>query len=162
MSKYEFFWKKDSPFSQHFRTPGVTQFTLDGQRFECGEQAMMYQKAVLMQDMLTAQVILETPDPNIVKRLGRQVKNFDQLKWDAAKWGIVYNINLAKFTQNPGLKKTLIATGTKTLVEASPYDTIWGIGMTQDDPRAQDPRLWKGQNLLGYILTDVRNHIKSL
>jgi ribA/ribD-fused uncharacterized protein len=66
--------------------------------------------------------------------------------------------NLAKFSQNPLLERFLLETGTRVLVEAAPRDLIWGIGLGQNDPRAQDPATWQGLNLLGFALMEVRRH----
>lgn len=154
-----FFWKSDSPFSHWYRKPGVIQFIHQGINFECAEQAMMYKKAELMQDLKSMELILKTPDPEIVKGLGRGVKNFDQERWDENKEDIVFNINISKFSQNKDLLDILATTEGKILVEASPYDKIWGAGLAIGDKNILFPARWRGQNLLGYILTDVRREL---
>jgi ribA/ribD-fused uncharacterized protein len=149
---YEFFWRASSPFSQWHRC----QFTNDGILFRSAEQFMMYYKAQLMGDVVRANMILQSSDPRDQKRIGRQIYNFDQELWDENKVGIVYAGNRLKFSQNPRLMKKLIATKGKMLVEASPYDKIWGIGLGLDDPDRFDPERWRGDNLLGQILTRIR------
>lgn len=99
--------------------------------------------------------------PKEAKTLGRSLKNFCPEIWDKYKLGVVYRGNLAKFTQHPKLKEYLLSTGNKILVEASPYDKVWGIGLGKNDPRVYDPNLWLGQNLLGFILMDVRETIRK-
>ena len=89
------------------------------------------------------------------------VHNFESAQWNACKEEIVFNANYAKFTQHPQLKVQLLATGDATLVEASPYDSVWGIGMGASNPDANNPTKWKGQNLLGGILERVRSELKE-
>jgi len=104
---------------------------------------------------------MKPSNPKEQKRLGRQVKNFEPIIWDRCKYSIVYLGNMAKFTQNEELKRILLATGEKTLVEASPLDQIWGIGLAEDSPLAQDRKTWRGENLLGKALTAVKDHIRA-
>jgi ribA/ribD-fused uncharacterized protein len=91
--------------------------------------------------------------------LGRQVKGFDPELWASKCFDIVVRGNILKFSQNQDARRHLIHTLNKTLVEASPYDKIWGIGIGQDDPRATNPALWEGKNLLGLALMSVRSKI---
>ncbi|MDN6268754.1 MAG: NADAR family protein [Tetragenococcus koreensis] len=134
----------------------VASFVVDGKEFKTCEHWMMYQKAVLFKDIKKANSILKAETPKEAKNLGRNVENFDEETWDKNKYGIVVKGNTYKFNQNEDLKDFLVSTGHKELVEASPYDTIWGIGLKQDDPRAKYKQQWKGQNLLGKALMDVR------
>jgi len=106
---------------------------------------MMYRKALLFGDTHYAQQILDATTPLQAKRLGRQVGNFDPQVWNQHKTNIVYENNYAKFTQNPHLLTQLLATGNKTLVEASPRDTIWGVGMGVTNPKIYDRRNWRGK-----------------
>lgn len=115
----------------------------------------MYAKAILFEDMETAAKILANPDPRAQKALGREVKGYVDAVWNDHRYEIVFEICKAKF-QNVNLKKVLLNTGDTILVEASPYDTIWGIGLGMTDPRRFDPSNWKGLNLLGKVLTDLR------
>lgn len=120
---------------------------------------MMCHKALLFGDSEIAKLILNTENPKKHKELGRKVRNFDEHTWKLRREQIVYKGNYLKFTQNLHLKNALIETVGTTLVEASPYDRIWGIGLSASDPRAKNRETWRGQNLLGDILTRVRNDI---
>jgi len=104
---------------------------------------------------------LNAGSPNQAKSLGRKVKNFDPKIWDEHKYEIVKQGNLLKFSQNEKFKTFLLATNNKILVEGSPYDKIWGIGMLESDSRAENPLLWNGENLLGFALMEVREELKS-
>ena len=152
--QYHFFWS--GPFSQWKRA----EFELDGDRFNTAEQAMMVGKARVFGDESMARKILTTRDARKQKALGRQVRGFDYAVWDAAKVDIVRRANLAKFSQNRGLRRKLFETGHRLLVEASPLDAIWGIGLDEATARETDPQLWPGQNLLGQILTEVREILR--
>jgi ribA/ribD-fused uncharacterized protein len=154
---FTFFFTEASPFSQWYRCA----FTVDGAAFNCAEQYMMYGKARLFDDAETGAAILAASHPREHKALGRKVKNFDDRAWRLAREEIVMAGNRAKFTQNPELLAQLLATAGTTLVEASPYDKIWGIGLAATDARASDPAQWKGQNLLGKILTALRDELAA-
>ena len=156
--KYVFFWKTASPFSNWH----PSKFTLDGQVFENMEQYMMWSKAMLMVDTETAQKILLTSDPRTIKALGREVRNFNSYLWDKVKYGVVYGGCYAKFTQNEKIKKVLMDTGDKVLVEASPFDKIWGIGLDEEMAKKTDSKDWPGENLLGKILTNLRDDLKKM
>ncbi len=131
----------------------------EGVLFNCTEQYMMYQKAMLFGDRKTAEAILDAKTPHGQKILGRQVNGFDQQVWEANAKRIVYEGNYYKFTQNPDLFEILKNTGAKLLVEAAPHDPVWGIGLQADDPLALDQATWKGKNWLGFILTAVRDDL---
>jgi len=155
-SKYNFFWRKGSPFSQwHSST-----YTLDGYQYSSAEQGMMHGKALLFGDEEMAAQILQTHDPKTIKKLGRYVKGFSDKEWKKHREDIVYRNNVAKFTQNGHLREALMNT-TGLLVEASPSDKIWGIGMHEDEARQIPESKWKGLNLLGKILTNVRETLRS-
>ncbi|RNB81128.1 NADAR family protein [Brevibacillus fluminis] len=156
--KFTFFWKSHSPFSQwHKRS-----FNLNGMTFTCAEQAMMYGKAMLFGDHGIAQRILQTAEPREQKQLGRLVKNFDKAIWEQNCMQIVKEANRAKFTQHEDLLEALLKTAGTTIVEASPTDSIWGIGLAEDDPRASNRRQWKGTNWLGQVLTELREELMNL
>ena len=142
-------------FSQWHHTP----FTLEGETFATAEQWMMFAKASLFGDSDRASQILATPDPAVQKRLGQVVSGFDQAVWDRWKIEIVYSGNVAKFGQNEGAHRQLRNTGSTMLVEANPRDWIWGIGRSLDDLQGHEPANWRGQNLLGRILTKVRQDL---
>jgi ribA/ribD-fused uncharacterized protein len=150
---FTFFFTDASPFSQWHRA----SFVVDDHTFSCAEQYMMYGKAQLFADAATAAEILAADHPRQHKALGRKVTPFDDATWRRNREAIVLAGNRAKFTQNPALLAQLLATRGTTLVEASPHDKIWGIGLAANDPRAADPAQWKGQNLLGKILTALRD-----
>lgn len=152
---YIFFSQSKSPFSQWH--PCV--FKVNDQTYFTAEQYMMHQKAILFGDQEAARLIMSTKDPRKHKSLGRKVKGFNEDVWDANRIRIVYEGNYAKFTQNPRLLKALMETVNKTLVEASPWDSVWGIGLDADDPRSLDPATWKGENLLGFTLTKLCNDL---
>lgn len=134
----------------------AARFEIEGRTFVTAEQWMMHGKAMLFGDTAVAAAILATDDPGEQKRLGQRVRAFDQAAWDRVKIDIVYRGNLAKFGQNDGALRQLKATAPAMLVEANPRDWIWGVGLGIDDPNAHAPAEWRGENLLGRILTKVR------
>lgn len=134
-------------------------FELDGVKVCCAEQWMMLSKARLFDDEARAAAILATEDPAEQKRIGQQVEGFDTTVWNVSKVDIVFRGSLAKFTQNPGAARQLRATEDAMLVEANPRDWIWGCGLSEDDAGISDPTQWRGENLLGRILTLVRERI---
>ena len=152
---FTFFFREQSPFSQWY----ACRFVVGGTTFVCTEQYMMYGKATLFGDADIAAEILAADHPRTHKALGRKVKRFDQSVWERERLRIVKDGNRAKFTQNEDLLAALLATKGTTLVEASPFDRIWGIGLAATDPRAQDPAQWKGRNLLGAVLTELRDEL---
>lgn len=155
--RFFFFWKNRSPFSNWF----MKDFEMNGIKFNCAEQAMMYEKAVLFGDSQTALQILMEKMPSKQKALGRQVSGFDESVWKQMREPIVKAILLKKFSQNEDLIVELFKTQGKTLVEASPVDNIWGIGLAEDDERAANRTSWNGLNLLGKLLTEVRGELMS-
>ena len=154
MKSYTFFW--NGPFSQWC----PSKFILNEITFNCAEQYMMYRKATLFGDNESAVGILKEPSPSDQKRMGRLVKGFQEETWLKHRETIVYRGNHAKFTQNRDLAENLMETAGTTIVEASPYDCIWGIGLAANDPRSFDERNWRGQNLLGKILTQLRRDLE--
>jgi len=123
---------------------------------------MMYRKALLMGDATSAQQILTATTPSQVRKLGQSVKPWDENLWLKNRLEIMYTGCFAKFSQNPPLKEKLLATGNTILVEASPPDRIWGIGLAEDHPDATSIDKWQGLNLLGQVLMKVREDIKSV
>lgn len=159
--EYRFFWKAvpsrdgratDACFSQWWRS----EFEVDGVTYSSAEQWMMASKARLFGDGETLADILAASDPATIKALGKKVKGFDQDTWERHRLDLVTEGNVAKFSQRPDLGAHLVATGEAVLVEASPLDRIWGIGLAEDHPDARDPRRWKGLNLLGFALMRAR------
>lgn len=161
-----FFWghtqKQDgiidkSCFSQWYPSP----FTVDGTVYATAEHWMMAKKAELFNDTEILKQILEAGKSAIAKELGRKIKNFDPVKWSEASYRIVVEGNRYKFLQHEALKIFLLYTGNKIIVEASPTDAIWGIGLSQNDKEAMNPFTWKGTNLLGFALMEVRDILKK-
>ncbi len=155
-SGHHFYWS--GPFSQW----QPYRFTLWGIDFNTAEQAMMVGKARLFKDEATATEIMATTDPGKQKALGRKVQGFDESVWDSNKVALVREINLAKFAQNKGLRRKLFQTAPKLLVEASPLDVIWGIGLDAQTAAATPENEWPGRNLLGRVLTEVREELTKI
>lgn len=142
-------------FSQWHHTP----FCLEGINFVTAEQWMMYCKAMLFGDKAAANKIIATEDPATQKRLGQTVTSFEQGAWDHWKIDVVYRGNIAKFAQNDGALRQLRNTAETLLVEANPRDWVWGSGLAIENPAGHSPAMWRGQNLLGLILTKVRDDL---
>jgi ribA/ribD-fused uncharacterized protein len=164
--KFLFFWRPGPEpdgrvgagcLSQWWPSP----FTVDGIAFATAEHYMMWRKAVLFRDRATAERILAAGHPHAAKTLGGRVAGFDQQVWNEHRVPIVVAGNQAKFSQHPQLRAFLLGTGQRVLVEASPMDRIWGIGLTHDDPAAAEPAKWRGLNLLGFALMQVRDTLRS-
>jgi ribA/ribD-fused uncharacterized protein len=136
-------------------------FALDGRKFATAEHYMMWSKAELFGDEASARAILRTESPAVAKRLGRGVKGFAQELWNAHRFDIVLRASIAKFSEHDDLRAVLFATGGAILVEASPRDRIWGIGLGASNPRARDPLAWRGLNLLGFALTRARGALRG-
>ncbi|GIJ76723.1 hypothetical protein SAMN05443287_108237 [Micromonospora phaseoli] len=164
--KFLFFWghqpQRDGSIgpgclSQWWPAP----FTIDGQRFATAEHYMMWRKATLFDDHATAARILTASHPHAAKTLGRQVAGFDQQVWEQHRYDIVVAGSVAKFGQHPALHTYLLGTGERVLVEASPLDRVWGIGLAADHPHATDPARWRGLNLLGFALMQTRTNLRE-
>ena len=153
--KYLFF--SNGPFSNWYKT----NFTVDGITFNCTEQYMMYHKAILFANPDIAQKILKENSPREQKALGRKVKNFDMYYWNENAIQIVFKGNHAKFSQNKRLYNMLKNTSPAILVEASPWDKIWGNGLSEEDSKKTPPENWPGTNWLGLTLTEVREFLLS-
>lgn len=139
-------------FSQWFAAP----FVVDGVRYATAEHWMMAGKARLFDDARALAQVFADDDPAQAKAAGRGVRGFDEMRWRRHRFDRVVDGNLAKFAQHPALRDFLLSTGDRVLVEASPVDAIWGIGLAADDARAHDPARWPGLNLLGFALMRVR------
>ena len=138
----------------------MCDFVLEGTTYNCGEQAMMAAKALLFNDKDTLFLIMTTHDPRTIQSLGRQVKGYNQETWDKHKYKIMVDLSYARIAQNQYLKDILMDTGDKILVEASPVDKIWGIGLDASKALVTPDTEWKGENLLGKALTEVKNRLK--
>lgn len=139
----------------------LSEFIIDDITFSSMEQYMMYEKAILFHDQETAEKILQTDNVAEIKALGRTVQNFDDTVWGQSREEIVYKGVFEKFRQNPELRKRLERTGEKVIAECAVKDRIWGIGLSMKDEDRFCVDRWKGQNLLGKILMDVRKDIKQ-
>jgi ribA/ribD-fused uncharacterized protein len=136
-------------------------FEVDGLRFATAEHYMMWRKATLFGDVEAAERIQAAGHPHRAKALGRQVREFDQPTWERHRFDIVVVGSVAKFGQHDGLRGFLLGTGERVLVEASPTDRIWGIGLAASDERATDPKAWRGLNLLGFALMRARTMLRE-
>ncbi|CAB1119356.1 unnamed protein product [Ectocarpus sp. CCAP 1310/34] len=153
------FWKPPSVFSQW--TPSA--FDVLGVRYSCGEPLMMSEKAKLFGDMTSYDKIMAATDPKTHKFLGRNVRPFDYAEWEHRREEIVLTGSYAKFARNHDMKHHLLETGTRLLAEASPFDRVWGIGMSACFPDASDSSKWaaSGKNLLGKALKEVRRLLRD-
>ncbi|WP_052851871.1 NADAR family protein [Streptomyces avicenniae] len=165
-TRFLFFWKPEPV------TPGGVgpeclgqwwegEFSEDGHVFRTAEHYMMAHKAWLFGDEEIAERVLEAGHPRDVKRLGRQVRGFDEAVWTERRSAIVTRGNLLKFGGSPALRDYLVGTRDRVLVEASPLDRIWGIGLGAGNADAMHPSRWRGLNLLGFALMDVRDTLIS-
>jgi hypothetical protein len=158
---YVLFWghsaSRDAPLGKECLSQWYpARFTLDGETYATAEHYKMARKAVLFGDAEMAAQIRASSEPAEVKALGRKVRGFDAARWEEHRFRIVAAGSRAKFSQNAALRAFLVGTGARVLVEASPSDAIWGIGVAESDPRARDPRRWPGLNLLGFALMHAR------
>lgn len=165
-TKYLFFWGHQksqsgeltsSCFSQWWESP----FIVDKIKFNTAEHWMMAQKALLFDDKEIYNKIIIAKSPAEAKALGRQVRNFDDQTWNNKRFDIVVRGSLEKFTQQKDLKEFLLNTKERVLVEASPVDRIWGMGLTADSEKAENPKQWNGLNLLGFALMEARDVIRN-
>ncbi|MFG2025419.1 NADAR family protein [Streptomyces sp. NPDC048825] len=138
-----------------------SSFTVDGVTYASAEHWMMAGKARLFGDDASLSAILAARSPAEAKNLGRLVRAFDEARWVAARFELVVAGNVAKFGQDPALRAYLLGTGNRVLVEASPRDRVWGIGLGASDDRATDPSRWPGQNLLGFALMEARARLAA-
>lgn len=151
------FFKNSEAFSNWY----PAQFTVDGVAFSSSEQYMMHAKAVLFGDTAMAARILATDSPREQKALGRKVAGFDYDVWMAECRPLMVRGLLAKFEQNPDMGQVLLDTEDAVLVEASPFDRIWGVGLSQDDPRILDKATWLGLNYQGEVLMTTRDLLRA-
>ena len=155
--KYLFFYATSEIYSNWH----PAKFKYDNIVFSNSEQAMMYAKAKLMGDNDSIKKIKKTSDPYKVKRLGRSIKPWKEQLWISKRLSLVIDILYAKFSSNETLRNELLGTDDLYLVEASPSDKIWGVGLDESDPAIHNKKNWKGLNLLGEALMQVREKIKK-
>jgi len=165
-NKYVFFWghqkNKNNEvtatcFSQWWSAP----FVINGVKYATAEHWMMAQKALLFKDTENYNKIILAKSPAEAKAIGRQVRNFNETLWKQKRGEIIIQGSLEKFSQNEELSQFLLNTKERILVEASPVDAIWGIGMSADNEKAKNPKQWKGLNLLGFALMEVRDELRK-
>lgn len=153
IDKYVFFW--GGPFSQwHLST-----FEIDGVKYNCCEQYMVAKKALLFGDYESYKKIMHEKDPAIQKAIGKKIKDFNRDTWKNYCQKFVFDANYAKFTQNYDLLQIILDTGDKEIVEANSNNNIWGIGLDKSNPDILDKNKWRGLNLLGEIIMQVREAI---
>lgn len=168
--KYVFFW--GSMLSNFFpyenksvETNSVKplNFEKNGIKWKTSEHYFMYQKAIYFKDFETAKKIISATRPEVAKKLGRQVKNFNAEEWSKVSEDAMYMAVYAKFSQNKELRMALLDPkfDGKEFVEASPFDRIWGIGLHYNDEKCDDPNNWLGENKLGKILNKVRQALQN-
>jgi len=164
--KFLFFWGHQKSrsgvltaacFSQWWAAP----FSIDGVQYPTTEHWMMAQKALLFDNSALYHQIIAAKSPAEAKALGRQVTNFEEASWRAQRSAIVVRGNLEMFRQHDDLRTFLLNTKDRVLVEASPVDAIWGIGLAADSERAENPKQWNGLNLLGFALMEVRDILRG-
>lgn len=163
-TKYLFFWGHQPQRDGSVGAGCLSQwwpseFTVDGIGYATAEHWMMAGKARLFDDDRALAGILAAPHPQAAKKLGRQVRGFDNATWERHREELVVAGNVAKFGQDPALRDYLLGTGSRVLVEASPVDRIWGIGLAADDEHAAHPVRWRGLNLLGFALMEARQRL---
>ncbi|MGW3123294.1 NADAR family protein [Streptomyces sp. NPDC001107] len=136
-------------------------FTVDGVTYGTAEHWMMAAKARLFSDAEAERRILAAGHPSQAKKAGRLVRGFDEEIWERERFGIVVDGSVHKFAAHADLREFLVNTGDRVLVEASPVDRVWGIGLAADDEAAADPERWRGPNLLGFALMAARERLRE-
>ena len=152
-----YFWMPDEEFG-FFSQWYPKTFHVDGQRYYTAEHWMMATKAKFFGDMQTYKMILDEPEPEKVRDLGRLIKPFDSKVWAQHSFEVVLSGNRVKF-QDSDLKERMLATGDRLLVEASPTDRLWGIGY--DAAHAADHFDEWGQNLMGTVMMQIRAELRG-
>lgn len=160
------FWKEkgmdvNNPDKRCLSQWAPSEFMDNGVIFKTAEHYMMYHKAILFRDEYYAKEILKASHPSDCKTFGRRIRDFDSKVWNEKKLEIVVRGNLLKFSQNPLMFNYLLKTEDKYLIEASPYDTIWGVGMVETNNDILDKDKWKGENLLGEALMTTRHIFRN-
>lgn len=164
--RFLLFWGHQAPkdgrvgaacFSQWYAAP----FSVNEQRYDTAEHFMMAEKARLFGDDEIRQRVLACRTPGEAKKLGRAVRGFDEEVWRRERFAVVVQASVEKFRQNPALRDFLGQTGERVLVEASPVDRIWGIGLAADHEDAARPARWQGLNLLGFALMEARARLDA-
>ncbi|MEU8589588.1 NADAR family protein [Streptomyces sp. NPDC048664] len=136
-------------------------FTVEGVEYATAEHWMMASKARLFGDAEAERGAVAAANPALAKKAGRLVRGFDELVWQRERFAIVVEGSVHKFAAHTDLRDFLLGTGDRVLVEASPMDRIWGIGLAAADERADDPLRWRGANLLGFALMEARERLRG-
>lgn len=160
-----YFWGH-TPSDQVIRKTCLSQwypaaFNINNIAYATAEHWMMAEKARLFGDTDTARKIAACEDPKDAKVLGREVRLYNNEIWNARRYEIVVRGNIHKFNQNRDMGEYLLSTGNSILAEASPVDAVWGIGLSADNPDIKNLYLWRGQNLLGFALMEVRDFLRK-
>ena len=150
-----YFWRNKAPFSNFYRKP----FRYRGHTLQFSEQGFMLEKALLF-DPSKVDAIARATQPDKAKALGRAVQNYDDVIWSSVRYDKMVEVLRAKFKE-PFMRDILLRTGDRIIVEASPYDRIWGVGLGAEDARILNEKNWRGQNLLGKALMDIRAELKG-
>ncbi|GAA2917255.1 NADAR family protein [Streptomyces violaceus] len=137
-------------------------FTVAGVEYATAEHWMMAGKARLFGDAAAERAVLAAGHPAEAKKAGRLVRGFDEALWERERFRIVVDGSVHKFAAHPELREFLLNTGESVLVEASPVDRVWGIGLAADDEAASDPERWRGPNLLGFALMAARERLRGV
>ncbi|MBB1509960.1 NADAR family protein [Tessaracoccus sp. MC1756] len=143
--------------SEHYPAP----FESDGELFRTVEHYIAWRKATLFGDKHSAQRVLRAEAPTTARAIGRTVRPFNDEVWKSHRFDVAVAANVAKFAADPQLADHLRSTGRSVLVNASPIDRVWGIGLSADDPAAQDPTRWPGLNIQGFALMEARRRLLS-
>lgn len=164
--EYLFFWGNHPNADGSISETCLSQwyaagFDLEGIHYRTAEHYMMAEKARLFGDEVALAKVLRSRFPAEVKRFGREIADYRDEVWDAQRFEVVVRGNLAKFRQNSALLDWLLSTRENVLVEASPSDAIWGIGVAEAHPFSANPKLWPGLNLLGFALMEVRGRLRA-
>lgn len=146
-----------SCLSQWWASP----FTVDGVSYATAEHWMMAEKARLFGDAEAERRVLAAGHPAEAKKAGRLVRGFDEAVWERERFRIVVEGSVHKFAAHADLRGFLLGTGDRVLVEASPVDRVWGIGLAAGDEGAGDPERWRGPNLLGFALMGARERLRG-
>lgn len=164
--KFIYFWGNEDKYNEKvgkfcFSQWFESEFIVNGITYKTSEHWMMAQKARLFNDEITFKKIIACNKPGEAKDLGRQILNFDENIWNDRKFKIVTEGNIHKFGQNKDIGEYLKQTGNRILVEASPIDNIWGVGLSQDSNEIKNVSEWRGTNLLGFALMEARDYLKK-
>ena len=154
-----FFWHHTGPYG-FLSNWYPAEFTIDGVTYRDTEQYFMAQKAIRFGDTTRLAEIMAAEDPATYKKLGRLVENYDPAVWNAVRYEVMKTGNRAKFAQHPELRQKLLATGDALIAEASPRDCIWGIGYGAERARLTPPDRFRGQNLQGRLLMELREEFR--